>query len=191
MFAEAVRMLSPLETGTTSGRSRERRRSWETVSRTDVWHRRAARGASKARQLAGLGAARLGKAPHLIHGGPYLILPGRNVLLPGPARHKPPECQPRGPGPRPEARARSPRGRTATGGSRRGSRRRPDPRRRRASTARVLARSHPRGPEPRPARWLCHRKHRRADRLLSVGTATGLLTCCLCTKMWMTCEQQH
>ena len=27
------------------------------------------------------GAARLGKAPHLIHGGPCLILPGRNVFF--------------------------------------------------------------------------------------------------------------
>ena len=51
------------------------------VPRTDAWHRRVARGASKARQLAGSGAATPDKAPHLIHGGPYPILPGWNVFF--------------------------------------------------------------------------------------------------------------
>jgi hypothetical protein len=75
-------MLSPLETGTTLGATPG---TWEEpgnrVPRTDAWHRRSARGASKARQLAGPGVAMPDKAPHLIHGGPYLILPGRNVFL--------------------------------------------------------------------------------------------------------------
>jgi hypothetical protein len=75
-------MLSPLETGTTLGATPG---TWEEpgnrVPRTDAWHRRSARGASKARQLAGPGPARPGKAPHLIHGGPCLILVGRNVLF--------------------------------------------------------------------------------------------------------------
>jgi hypothetical protein len=74
-------MLSPLETGTTWGRPWERGRSRETGPRTGAWHPRAARRDSKARQLAGLGEARSGKAPHLIHGGPCLILVGRNVLF--------------------------------------------------------------------------------------------------------------
>ena len=59
--------------------------TWEEpgnrVPRTDAWHRRSARGASKARKLAGPGVATPGKAPHLIHGGPCLILPGRNVFF--------------------------------------------------------------------------------------------------------------
>jgi hypothetical protein len=75
-------MLSPLETGTTLGATPG---TWEEpgnrVPRTDAWHRRSARGASKARQLAGPGVAMPGKAPHLIHGGPCLILPGRNVFF--------------------------------------------------------------------------------------------------------------
>ena len=75
-------MLSPLETGTTLGATPG---TWEEpgnrVPRTDAWHRRSARGASKARQLAGPGVAMPDKAPHLIHGGPCLILPGRNVFF--------------------------------------------------------------------------------------------------------------
>ena len=75
-------MLSPLETGTTLGATPG---TWEEpgnrVPRTDAWHRRSARGASKARQLAGPGVAVPDKAPHLIHGGPCLILPGRNVFF--------------------------------------------------------------------------------------------------------------
>src|SRR5580693_5139316 len=75
-------MLSPLETGTTLGATPG---TWEEpgnrVPRTDAWHRRSARGASKARQLAGPGMAMPDKAPHLIHGGPYLILPGTNVFF--------------------------------------------------------------------------------------------------------------
>jgi hypothetical protein len=41
------------------------------------------------------GAARPGKAPHLIHGGPCLILPGGNVLCQDRHAGNPPECQPR------------------------------------------------------------------------------------------------
>jgi hypothetical protein len=74
-------MLSPLETGTTWGRPRNVGGAGRPAPRTGTWHPRAARGDSKARQLAGLGVARPGKAPHLIHGGPCLILPGRNVLF--------------------------------------------------------------------------------------------------------------
>jgi hypothetical protein len=76
-------MLSPLETGTTLGATPG---TWEEpgnrVPRTDAWHRRSARGASKARQLAGPGVAMPGEAPHLIHGGPRLILPGRSISFP-------------------------------------------------------------------------------------------------------------
>jgi hypothetical protein len=75
-------MLSPLETGTTLGATPG---TWEEpgnrVPRTDAWHRRSARGAGKARQLAGPGVAMPDKAPHLIHGGPCLILPDRNVFF--------------------------------------------------------------------------------------------------------------
>jgi hypothetical protein len=82
MFAEAVKMLSPLETGTTLGATPG---TWEEpgnlVPRTDAWHRRTACGASKARQLAGLARRCRCMAPHLIHGGPCLILPGRNVFF--------------------------------------------------------------------------------------------------------------
>jgi len=120
-------MLSPLETGTTWGRPWERGRSRETGPRMGAWHPRAARRDSKARQLAGLGEARSGKAPHLIHGGPCLILVGSNVLF-----------QDRGAGNRrnatrdapvtPGSAGEFPRGRAATGGGRRGScrARRPD-----------------------------------------------------------------
>jgi hypothetical protein len=75
-------MLSPLETGTTLGATPG---TWEEpgnrVPRTDAWHRRSARGTSKARQLAGPGVAMPDEAPHLIHGGPRLILPGGNVFF--------------------------------------------------------------------------------------------------------------
>jgi hypothetical protein len=75
-------MLSPLETGTTLGATPG---TWEEpgnrVPRTDAWHRRSARGASKAGQLAGPGVAMPDEAPHLIHGGPCLILPGRNAFF--------------------------------------------------------------------------------------------------------------
>ncbi len=33
------------------------------------------------------------------------------------------------------------------------------------------------------------RKHRRVDPLLPASQATGLLPCCLCTNMWITCAQ--
>jgi hypothetical protein len=81
MFAKAVRMLSPLETGTTWGRPWERGKSRETGPSHGCLAPAGARDASKARQLAGPGAATPGKAPHLIHGGPCLILPGRNVFF--------------------------------------------------------------------------------------------------------------
>jgi hypothetical protein len=74
-------MLSPLETGTTRGRPRERGRSRETGLSHGCLAPAGARDASKARQLAGPGAATPGKAPHLIHGGPCLILPGGNVFF--------------------------------------------------------------------------------------------------------------
>jgi hypothetical protein len=57
----------------------ERARSRETGPSHGYLALAGARSASKAGQLAALGAARLGKAPHLIHGGPCLILPCRNV----------------------------------------------------------------------------------------------------------------
>jgi hypothetical protein len=74
-------MLSPSETGTTSGATPGTWGERETGPSHGYLAPSAARGASKARQLAGPGAARPGKAPHLIHGGPCLILPGRNVFF--------------------------------------------------------------------------------------------------------------
>jgi hypothetical protein len=74
-------MLSPLETGTTWGDPGNVGGAGRPAPRTGAWHPRAARRDSKARQLAGLGAARSGQGPHLIHGGPCLILVGRNVLF--------------------------------------------------------------------------------------------------------------
>ena len=78
-------MLSPLETGTTRGRRRERGRSRETgPSRGYLAPAGGARRAAKTRQL----ASRRGEAGHgpsiSYMEGPCLILPGRNVL-PGPA----------------------------------------------------------------------------------------------------------
>lgn len=35
------------------------------------------------------------------------------------------------------------------------------------------------------------RKHRRADPLLPASPARGLLSCCLCTNVWMTCAQRR
>ena len=55
-------MLSPLETGTTRGRPRERGRNWETGPSRGTWPRRVARGVGTARQLQA-DAARPGKAP--------------------------------------------------------------------------------------------------------------------------------
>jgi len=73
-------MLSPLETGTTRGRPRERGRSRETGPRAGIWPRRAARGAGQARQLAS-GRGEAGQGPSISYmEGPCLILPGRNVF---------------------------------------------------------------------------------------------------------------
>jgi len=74
-------MLSPLETGTTLGATPG---TWEEPGNRSLARMPGTggrRGASKARQLAGPGAVKLDKAPHLIHGGPCLILPGRNVFF--------------------------------------------------------------------------------------------------------------
>jgi hypothetical protein len=73
-------MLSPLETGTTRGRRRERGRSRETgPSRGYLAPAGGARRAAKTRQL----ASRRGEAGHgpsiSYMEGPCLILPGRNV----------------------------------------------------------------------------------------------------------------
>jgi hypothetical protein len=89
-------MLSPLETGTTLGATPG---TWEEpgnlIPRTDAWHRRTARGASKARQLAGPGASMpvQGLPSHTWGALPDSARQER--LLPGPARRQPPECQPR------------------------------------------------------------------------------------------------
>ena len=73
-------MLSPLETGTTRGRPRERGRSRETGPRAGTWPRRAARGAGQARQLASR-RGEAGPGPSISYmEGPCLILPGRNVF---------------------------------------------------------------------------------------------------------------
>jgi hypothetical protein len=172
-------MLSPLETGTTLGATPG---TWEEpgnrVPRTDAWHRRSARGASKARQLAGPGVAMPDKAPHLIHGGPCLILPGRNVFF-----------QDRHAGDRQNASRDDPghgrehwRGPTRPRRDQRQQARKPPSRTARPKVAasvrgRVLARSHPRQVRSlMSGRGLCHRRRRRADRLLSFGPARGLLT---------------
>jgi hypothetical protein len=88
-------MLSPSETGTTLGATSGTCQEPGDRLLARVLGTGGARGASKARQLAVLSAARPGKAPHLIHGGPCLILPRHERLLPGPARRQPPEYQPR------------------------------------------------------------------------------------------------
>ena len=72
-------MLSPSETGTTLGATPGTCKEPGDRPLARVPGTGGARGASKARQLATLGAARLGKAPHLIHGGPCLLLACRNV----------------------------------------------------------------------------------------------------------------
>ncbi len=70
VLAEAVGMLSPLETGTTPGGDPGNvGGAGKPVPRTGVWHRRAARGASEARQLAGLAWRGRARPLHLIHGG--------------------------------------------------------------------------------------------------------------------------
>ena len=120
MVAEAVEMLSPLETGTTRGRPRERGRSRETGPRAGTWPRRAARGAAKTRQLASR-RGEAGQGPSISYmEGPCLILPGRNVFARAgtPAT---PECQPRRSGVRRQHGRVL--GRPRPGGSERGSRR--------------------------------------------------------------------
>jgi hypothetical protein len=46
------------------------------------------------------------------------------------------------------------------------------------------------GPDPRIRLAGRARKHRCADPLLPASQATGLLPCCLCTNMWITCAQR-
>ena len=76
-------MLSPLETGTTRGRPRERGRSRETGPRAGTWPRRAARGAAKTRQLASR-RGEAGQGPSISYmEGPCLILPGQERLRQG------------------------------------------------------------------------------------------------------------
>ena len=72
-------MLSPSETGTTLGATPGTCKEPGDRPLIRVPGTGGARGASRAGQLAALGAARPGKAPHLIHGGPCLILACRNV----------------------------------------------------------------------------------------------------------------
>ena len=74
-------MLSPLETGTTRGRRRERGRSRETgPSRGYLAPAGGARRSAKTRQLASRGGA-AGHGPSISYmEGPCLILPGRNAL---------------------------------------------------------------------------------------------------------------
>ena len=74
-------MLSPLETGTTRGRRRERGRSRETgPSRGYLAPAGGARRSAKTRQLASRGGE-AGHGPSISYmEGPCLILPGRNVL---------------------------------------------------------------------------------------------------------------
>jgi len=68
-LAEAVKMQSPLETGTSWGRPRSVGGIGRPVPCTGTWHRRAARGASQARQQAGLAQRGRARPLHLIHGG--------------------------------------------------------------------------------------------------------------------------
>ena len=93
MLAAVVIMLSPLETGTTRGRRRERGRSRETgPSRGYLAPAGGARRSAKTRQLASRGGA-AGHGPSISYmEGPCLILPGRNVL-PGPAPRRPQKCR--------------------------------------------------------------------------------------------------
>jgi len=85
VLAAVVIMLSPLETGTTRGRRRERGRSRETgPSRGYLAPAGGVRRSAKTRRLASRGGA-AGHGPSISYmEGPCLILPGRNVL---PGRH--------------------------------------------------------------------------------------------------------
>ena len=47
------------------------------------------------------------------------------------------------------------------------------------------------GPDPRIRLAGRARKHRCTDPLLPASQATGLLPCCLCTNMWITCAQRR
>ena len=47
------------------------------------------------------------------------------------------------------------------------------------------------GPDPRIRPADQARKHRRGEPLLPASPATGLLPCCLCTNMWITCAQRR
>jgi len=46
-------------------------------------------------------------------------------------------------------------------------------------------------PDPRIRPAGQARKHRRAEPLLPASAARGLLPCCLCTNMWITCAQRR
>jgi hypothetical protein len=93
VLAAVVIMLSPLETGTTRGRRRERGRSRETGPWRGYLAPAGGAGRSaKTRQLASRGGA-AGHGPSISYmEGPCLILPGRNVL-PGPAPRRPQKCR--------------------------------------------------------------------------------------------------
>ena len=190
--AEAVEMLSPLETGTIWGRPRGRGRSRETGPSRGYLAPAAARGAGKARQLTELARRGRERPLHLIHGGAFSYTARRERLAPGPAR-RPPAGMPAA---MTQVTAEStgevparPRGNRK---QRAPERPRPTPRRRRASAAGILARSDP-GPGPGLGSGVLvvSGKRWRADPHLPASAARGLLTCWLCTNMWMSCAQRH
>src|SRR6266446_5600338 len=97
--AEAVEILSPLETGAIRRRLRDVRSIGKPVRRAGVWSRRAARSAEEAGQLADL--VRRGQArppPSHTWRGPCCILPEIDVFA-RPTRRRTPTCRTRLNGP--------------------------------------------------------------------------------------------
>jgi len=88
-------MLSPLETGTTWGRPRERGRSRETGPSSGYLAPAAARGVGQGQATGRPGAARPARPPHLIHGGAWSDSARRDVLCQDRHAGHPPECQSR------------------------------------------------------------------------------------------------
>jgi hypothetical protein len=91
-LAEAVEMLSPLETGTTLGATPG---TWEELgNRSFAWVSGTGGRRQRSQATGCPGAVKPGKALHLIHGGPYLTLFGGSIFA-RPARRQPPEREPR------------------------------------------------------------------------------------------------
>jgi len=171
------RNVSPSETDTTWGRPRERERSRETGFSCGYL---APAGGARCRQgQATDQPARRGRAGplHLIHGGalPDSAQPERPCRDRHAAAAGTPAAMTRA-----AAKVRSPGGRATTAGGKRGSRRvrRPDPRRRRASAVRLLARSHPGRARSPAVRRAGRVRQARLRRSAGRPGTRGLLTAC-------------